>query len=182
MTRLAAFIFVASLVAVAPVRAQLTSQVAGGPHDLSSGSAVRNASSTIDGQTCIFCHAPHGGANTIALWNRGTPGSTYQLYTSSTSTTSTTSAGVASSGSGACLSCHDGTIAMDVLTNVNGVSFTRQAGAKATFGAAGSGANNVMNAGLPFLGTDLRNDHPVNIIYATAASARPGEYLSLIHI
>ena len=163
---------------------QNTAVIEGGPHDLSNGSAVRNTDATIAGQTCIFCHTPHGGANNIPLWNRTAPtGATYQLYTSSTSNVSTTAGQVAASVSGACLSCHDGTIAMDVLVDVNGiagpsVAFTRQAGtAKATYTGAGG---NTMGGGLPFLGSDLRNDHPVAVVYETARAAASTEFVAQV--
>jgi len=165
--------------------AQKTSVIAGGPHDLSAGSALRNNNATIDGQTCIFCHTPHGGSNNIPLWNRTAPtGASYQLYTSSTTTSTTTAGQLAASVSGACLSCHDGTIAVDVLADVNGlafgpaVAFTKQATAKSTYAAGAGGASNVMNGGLPFLGGDLRNDHPVAIVYETARVARPAEFVT----
>jgi predicted CXXCH cytochrome family protein len=167
--------------------AQNTAVVAGGPHDLSNGSALRNNNATINGQTCVFCHTPHGGSNNIPLWNRNAPsGASYQLYTSSTTDSTTTAAQVATSGSGACLSCHDGTIAVDVLADVNGlafgpsVAFTKQATAKATFTAGAGGSSNVMSGGLPFLGTDLRNDHPVSIVYETARAATPTEFQSQV--
>lgn len=166
---------------------QNTAVIAGGPHDLTSGSALRNANASIAGQTCVFCHTPHGGANLIPLWNRSNPtGTTYQLYTSSTTRATTTGAAIAASVSGACMSCHDGTMAMDVLLNVNGlpftpaVSFTRQGTAKATYSSTGGGTNNLMTAGLPFLGTDLRNDHPVTIIYETARAASPSQYVTQV--
>jgi len=175
----------AALILTAPVAAQNTSVIAGGPHDLSGGSALRNTNATINGQTCIFCHTPHGGSNTIPLWNRTAPSAAaYQLYTSTTTDSTTTSAQIASSVSGACLSCHDGTIAVDVLADVNGlafgpaVSFTRQGTAKSTYSPGGAGSNNVMTGGLPFLGTDLRNDHPVAIIYETARVATPSEFVT----
>ena len=175
----------AVLILTVPVAAQNTSVIAGGPHDLSGGSALRNTNATINGQTCIFCHTPHGGSNVIPLWNRAAPtGAAYQLYTSTTSDSTTTSAQIASSVSGACMSCHDGTIAVDVLADVNGlafgpaVSFTRQGTAKSTYSAGGTGSNNVMTGGLPFLGTDLRNDHPVAIIYETARAATPAEFVT----
>jgi len=166
---------------------QNTSVVAGGPHDLSNGSALRNTDTTIDGQTCVFCHTPHGGANSIPLWNRSAPsGAAYQLYSSSTTDVTTTAGAIANGVSGACLSCHDGTIAVDVLTNVNGhafgpaVAFTKQGTAKATFSSGGGGASNIMSGGLPFLGTDLRNDHPVAIVYETARAATPGEFVQQV--
>ena len=165
--------------------AQNTAVVAGGPHDLAAGSALRTTNATIDGQTCIFCHTPHGGATKIPLWNRNAPsGASYQLYSSSTSTATTTAGQLAASVSGACLSCHDGTIAVDVLADVNGlafgptVAFTKQGTAKATYTAGAGGSNNLMNGGLPFLGGDLRNDHPVAIVYETARAAKPAEFVT----
>lgn len=172
-------------IAAAPAYAQNTSVVAGGPHDLSNGSALRNTNSTIDGQTCVFCHTPHGGSNSIPLWNRNAPsGAAYQLYTSSTMSATTTASQIANGVSGACLSCHDGTIAVDVLADLNGVafgpsvSFTRQGTAKATYGSAASGSSNLMTGGLPFLGTDLRNDHPVAIVYETARAGAPSDFIT----
>jgi predicted CXXCH cytochrome family protein len=175
------------IAAASTAYAQNTPTILGGPHDLSSGSALRNTNTSIAGQTCVFCHTTHGGANSIPLWNRANPtGTTYQLYTSSTSDVTTTGAAVAASVSGACMSCHDGTMAVDVLLNVNGlpftpaVTFTRQTGAKATYSATGGGASNLMSGGLPFIGTDLRNDHPVTIIYETARAARPAEFVTQV--
>ncbi|MGE0449370.1 MAG: hypothetical protein AB7Q29_07285 [Vicinamibacterales bacterium] len=168
--------------------AQNTSTIAGGPHDLSTGSAVRNSDSTINGQTCVFCHTPHGGSTNQPLWNRTNPGTAgYQVYTSSTSNTTATATAVVSGVSGACLSCHDGTIAMDVVTNVNGttfgtaptggsVGFTKQGTAKADYTNGSGGTGNVMLSGMPFIGTDLRNDHPVAIQYKTAYDADTTHY------
>ncbi len=86
---------------VAPLAAQNTSVIAGGPHDLSGGSAVRNTNTSIDGQTCVFCHTPHGGSNSIPLWNRSSPtGASYQLYTSTTSDVTASASQIATSVSG----------------------------------------------------------------------------------
>jgi predicted CXXCH cytochrome family protein len=96
----------------------------------------------------------------------------------------TTAAQVASGVTGACMSCHDGTIAVDVLLGLNGlpfasgVGFTRQSTAKSTYSSTGTGTNNVMSGGLPFLGTDLRNDHPVAIVYETARAANAASYVT----
>ena len=171
--------------------AQFTAQIAGGPHDLSNGSAVRNANATINGQTCVFCHVPHGGSTSQPLWNRSNPtGASYQVYTSSTSKTVATGSAVAAGISGACMSCHDGTIAMDVVTNVNGiafgtaptggsVSFTAGPNRKATYTNGTGGTANVMSGGLPFIGADLRNDHPVAVVYQTALTADPSHYTAI---
>jgi predicted CXXCH cytochrome family protein len=185
------FIGVAVFSLASTAHAQLTSVIKGGPHDLTTGSALTittttTANTAIDGQTCIFCHAPHGGGNNTPLWNRGNPATGYQVYTSTSSVTAETASGIQTGPSGACLSCHDGTIAVDVLTNVNGLafaggaSFTKAGTAKATSGATGGGANDLMTGGLPFLGSDMRNDHPVAIVYNTAyaASSKSGQYVT----
>src|SRR5207237_914897 len=161
------------------------STVAFGPHDLSAGSAIRNTDASINGQTCVFCHTPHEGSPTVPLWNRSTATSTYPVYASSTmDAAAPRSAQIQSGVTGACMSCHDGSIAVDVLANLSGVAhaasvaFTRQATAKATYGASGTGTSNVLNGGAPFLGTDLRNDHPITIIYETARAATPTEFVT----
>ena len=174
--------------------AQFTATIAGGPHDLSNGSAVRNSNATINGQTCVFCHVPHSGSTNLPLWNRSAPtGGAYQVYTSSTSNTVATGAGIAAGISGACMSCHDGTIAMDVVTNVNGlpfgtaptggtVAFTAGPNKKATYSNGTGGTANVMTGGLPFLGSDLRNDHPVAVTYQAAVTADPSHYTAITQV
>ena len=173
----------AGLVSVSSAYAQNT--VAFGPHDFSAGSAIRNTDSSINGQTCVFCHTPHSGSAAVPLWNRAAVGTTYQVYTSSTlDAAAPTSAAIQSSVSGACMSCHDGSIAIDVLTNLAGaahvasIAFTRQATAKATYGNSGTGTNNLITGGAPFLGADLRNDHPITIVYETARTATPTEFVT----
>lgn len=173
------------LAAVGTAHAQST--VAFGPHDFSAGSAIRNTDGDIGGQTCVFCHTPHSGSVSVPLWNRSAVGTTYQVYTSSTiDAAAPTSAAIQSSVSGACMSCHDGSIAIDVLTNLNGaahvasIAFTRQATAKATYSNSGTGTGNIMTGGAPFLGTDLRNDHPITIVYETARAATPTEFVNQI--
>ena len=186
MKRILVLAGIAVLAVAAPGYAQATAVIAGGPHDLSNGSALRNSNTVIDGQTCVFCHVSHGGVNSIPLWNRGpVSGAGYQLYTSTTSSATATVTGVTTGVSGACMSCHDGSIAVDVLLNVNGtqrsagwVTFTRATTAKATYGTSGAGVNNVMVSGPPTLGADLRNDHPVAITYETARTSTPGEFVT----
>jgi predicted CXXCH cytochrome family protein len=179
------FLAAALIVLFGAGRAAAQATIAFGPHDFSGGSAIRNTDASINGQTCVFCHTPHMGSISVPLWNRSSSTSTYQVYASSTmDAVAPTSAAIQSSVSGACMSCHDGSIAIDVLTNLSGVAhaasvaFTRQATAKATYGANGTGTNNILTAGSPFLGTDLRNDHPITIVYETARAATPTEFVT----
>jgi len=169
------------IVAAAAV-ASAQGTVAGGPHDLVAGTGVRLSSAGGTGvgtQTCVFCHTPHGGSTSLPLWNRNAPSATgYQLYASSTTELAQTSATAVTTGmSGACLSCHDGSMAMDVLADVNGFSnptgkmqFAKQGTSKANYVNDGTGTGNKMAAGggNAFMSNDLRNDHPVAVSYTQA--------------
>jgi hypothetical protein len=74
------------------------------------------------GQVCVYCHTPHGAnANVqLPLWNRTQKATAYQTYDQlgTTSLTQTVSAPGANSIS--CLSCHDGTTAIDSIINMPG--------------------------------------------------------------
>lgn len=116
--------------------------------------------STIETETCIFCHAPHNSAPAGALWNRRSPAATYTPYSSSTTRGSI---GQPNGASLMCLSCHDGTIALgELLTRTTAVPM--------------AGGVTTMPAGVGRLGTDLSDDHPVSFAYTAAlAAARGGE-------
>ncbi|MES1981640.1 MAG: cytochrome c3 family protein [Pseudomonadota bacterium] len=146
-------------------------------------------------QICVFCHTPHG-FNTVQsapLWNRAVKSSaTYTVYnaTGATNVSSTLDAATPSIGSVslACLSCHDGTQAMDVMINGPGSGLMAQAGNSGAsngytwsqFGiqsqtaTVGDGSfsptNNIItpaNASARgiWIGTDLSNDHPISVQY-----------------
>lgn len=113
-------------------------------HDFSATgpSATYKGTST---QVCIYCHAPHNNASAGSLlWNRALSAATYTLYTNSTLDATVGQPGAVSK---LCLSCHDGTIAID--------SFGGATGTK-------------MVTGSPLLGTDLSNDHPIGFTYNAA--------------
>ncbi len=126
-------------------------------HNLSSTSAnaVRAAS---ENGVCVFCHTPHAAAQSKAVWNRDLSyqaGATFfTLYGSSTLDAVP---GRPSGASKLCLSCHDGTIALGSLMNLDGV---RPAA------VAMQGGVTTMPPGNTRLGTDLRNDHPVSMVPA----------------
>ena len=72
------------------------------------------------GAICVYCHTPHGANSQIQapLWNRTINAGTYQLYDKPT----TLMRAVSTPGptSLTCLSCHDGTIAIDSVLNMPG--------------------------------------------------------------
>ncbi|MDH5546358.1 MAG: cytochrome c3 family protein [Gammaproteobacteria bacterium] len=129
-------------------------------------------------EICVFCHTPHGGDSSAAipLWNRKLANpAVYQTYDQlGTSTFDARIADVGSVSIG-CLSCHDGTIALDNLINEPGsgaenpsFSAGRWTGADQQLGGIGSNDNSsVIAPGLvQNLGTDLTNDHPIGMQYA----------------
>lgn len=72
------------------------------------------------GEVCVYCHTPHGASGTLAapLWNRtqlNTSYTTYDTLGTSTLTQAVTAPGVNSL---TCLSCHDGTVAVDSIINM----------------------------------------------------------------
>jgi predicted CXXCH cytochrome family protein len=106
------------------------------------------------GEICKPCHTPH---NAIAqdvstrLWNHAVTTATYTIGTDSSGVAETKSAVTdLDRVSRLCMSCHDGTVALD------------------SFGGAASGTLNGHTgvgtnflSGSRLLGTDLSNDHPV---------------------
>lgn len=74
------------------------------------------------GEVCVYCHTPHGANSQIdaPLWNRTFLSNTYTTY--DTLGTATLSGTVTQPGinSLTCLSCHDGTTAVDSIINMPG--------------------------------------------------------------
>lgn len=92
-------------------------------------------------EICVFCHAPHNNAAAVPLWNRQLTTATYTLYSSPTLQRAPMQPRAPSK---LCLSCHDGTVAID--------SFGGRSGGQTISGPAN-------------LGTDLANDHPTSVYW-----------------
>jgi predicted CXXCH cytochrome family protein len=126
-------------------------------------------------EICVFCHTPHGGDQNfvVPLWNRVTTTATFQTYAALGTGTLEGAEAPIGSISIACLSCHDGTQAMDVVLNAPGFggqntnstinNGTLWADGPQMDGTASQGAN--LAAELVYISTDLRNDHPISIQY-----------------
>ena len=146
------------------------------------GTVIGGTTATGSDQICVFCHTPHGSntaVTTVPLWNRTIKTSGYTAYTmvGSNSTGTATVGGM----SLACLSCHDGTQAMDAMFNApgsgpgygEGTAGAEQTGYLWTSGATvdlSNGGHN-LNAPITYLGTDLSNDHPIGMKYCGGVSA-----------
>jgi len=138
-------------------------------------------------QICVFCHTPHH-SNTDArpLWNRNMPNSSSYIGYGSTIANTTIARPKAGSASLACLSCHDGVTTFDNLVNAPGKDLPMVGvggGAPNQFSSwtfYDDGTVLITDKNISFsarvnLGTDLTNDHPVNVPYSggTKASLRP---------
>lgn len=138
--------------------------VTGTKHDLTLVANTVHQTSTA--QICVFCHTPHAASLTAQpLWNRDASVPAYQMYNSTwSSTIDMTVAGTPQGVSLACLSCHDGTVALDAFQNAPGPGGGVAGSEGYTFFNAGPG-NVFPPASFAMLGPDLTNDHPISVTY-----------------
>jgi len=176
------------------VQAQTPVGIATTKHNLGSGTGPAGRNQTGEtAEICVFCHTPHGAdtAAPVPLWNKrlgadGTPagGGTYTSYaTLQTPSLDGTIAPVGSI-SMACLSCHDGTQAMDNVINAPGSGGVVADGGGndgrtwAWTGATVNATTGRLTSGPALLGTDLSNDHPIGIQYCGGGLAGAGGTVS----
>ena len=125
------------LLAAGLVGALATASVAtivGSDHDFSS-------EGWSGGRVCVVCHTPHNATADTPLWNHEMTTATYTLYSSQTLQETPGQPGM---NSRLCLSCHDGTVAVNSFGGDTGTMFV-------------TGDKN--------LGTDLADDHPIGIAW-----------------
>lgn len=144
-------LLVATLLVLAPAMAWAGtapgSGIASSPHDFSSKAFA-------GGEICIACHTPHNADTTVAdapLWNHEVTAGPWTPYTSATLDATV---GDPDGISKLCLSCHDGSVALDSFGGQTGSNFI---------------------SGDELLGTDLTNDHPLSFTYNAALATTDGE-------
>jgi predicted CXXCH cytochrome family protein len=112
------------------------------------------ASWNTGGEICIVCHASHNADATITnapLWNHKSTVAAFTTYSSATMNATT---GQPDASSKLCLSCHDGTVAVD------------------NFGGKTNGTYFLTSTSN--MGTNLSNDHPISFTYSTALALTDG--------
>lgn len=136
------------------------SGILGTVHDLSR-TGLDHATGSME--VCVFCHSPHQSAQAINRdipeWNHVTTSSKFQMYASSSMKGS---AEVQVMGpSLACLSCHDGSLAMGAI------HVFPMGGGQNDYSQAQGGINpaNGRMEGSSDLGTNLAAGHPVSVTY-----------------
>jgi predicted CXXCH cytochrome family protein len=129
-------------------QAVVHAEIAGSKHDFStSGDPTGQGFGLSGNQICVVCHTPHHGeiGGNAPLWNHVTTQATFTPYDSPTLDSAFSEPGNQPGGiSKLCLSCHDGTVAIDSFGNNTG---------------------GPMMTGSGLLDQDLSNDHPVSIIW-----------------
>jgi predicted CXXCH cytochrome family protein len=135
--------------------------ISGSPHDFRAGGISTGWATTTE--ICVVCHAPHdnpmGDGSETLLWNRNY--ATTSAYVTYANATMVANPGQPSGVSKLCLSCHDGTVAVD------------------QFGGETEGVNFLTSSDAAYVGTDLSNDHPISFDYPTtnASSGDPELYV-----
>ena len=139
-----------AVIAVLGAGQQASANIVGSVHDFSSLAFTT--------EICVVCHTPHNADLSVSdapLWNHEVTTSTFTVYSSGTLDAVV---GQPDGVSKLCLSCHDGSVAVD---NFGGT----------TLGTTFVGT---LNADAE-LGTDLTNDHPVSFIFDAALATSDGE-------
>ncbi len=163
-----------ALLGIAACASLSVAQISGSHHDLSTGGGIVDKS-TNESQKCIFCHTPHQtGMTAIPLWNHTLASTaTYGTYTGLDMQSTPAEIGGGSAVSNLCMSCHDGTVAVNSLGN------------KSTLGTPTMGSGNELNASFQIaagreanMGTSLSNDHPINFTYNAALATADGELVT----
>jgi hypothetical protein len=143
-------------------------------------------------EICVFCHTPHGGSTDapVPLWNKrlgtgGTSGSGAAYVTYDSLQTPSLDGTVAPVGSisVACLSCHDGTQAMDNVINAPGSGGVvadggGNDGRAYTWSGSTVDATGKLSSGAALIGTNLSNDHPIGIQYCGGGLSGTGGTVS----
>lgn len=135
-------------------------------HNLGTTGTGTNKVTVGTDEICVFCHTPHAAASGSApLWNKGAVSTSYTTYSTTTSSTLDGEVLAVGSISLACLSCHDGTQAMDNMVNAPGSGGYNAAGLSAGYTWTGANQTAGKITGVANLGSDLTNDHPIGIRY-----------------
>ncbi len=131
--------------------------IAGSKHDFSTGNTWNTT-----GEICVVCHAPHNSGSSSLLWNHSTSAvATYTLYASPSLNATLGQPGLGGV-SKLCLSCHDGTVAID---NFGGKTTGTQA-IPATANLAGGTLGGTTGS--------LADDHPISFTYDAALATADG--------
>ena len=108
------------------------------------------------GEVCIACHNPQNSNPSVTVapqWNHTLSSASYELYATTSLKASVGQPGMRSK---LCLSCHDGTVAVD------------------SFGGTVGSGNTQYISSVNKVGFNLKDDHPISFRYDTALANLSG--------
>ncbi|MCF6256699.1 MAG: hypothetical protein L3K25_10475 [Gammaproteobacteria bacterium] len=189
-TSVATAVVLGTALAASGVFASVAGSIVNTRHNMGSqGQGPNTAAPENTAEICIFCHTPHGGSTedaagnrvSVPLWNKQLAADVTVFSTYDQLGTSTLDAAVGEVGSVslACLSCHDGTQAIDNIINAPGSGgYDGAGGGVDGLGWAWNSGDNTLDGTGRFIdsvdtdgtniwaiGTDLTNDHPISVQY-----------------
>jgi len=163
------FTIIAGLAGALAFSTSATAAITGSEHDLTPTGNSQVSNPTATNEICVYCHTPHAASTAAAapLWNKtlADPAG-FDTYDNGNSSTIDGEVLAVGSVSLACLSCHDGSQAMDVVINAPGSGLAGVGGTDLNTGSTG------LMGGIAAIGGgtgDLTNDHPIGIEYAAGA-------------
>jgi hypothetical protein len=155
--------------AVAFAAGEPGSGVLGSVHDMRTATGSGPASDGTNDRVCAFCHTPHHayqGSNPsdyYPLWSRTLDTQNFTAYATSTINAIDWASDIAIGPTRLCMSCHDGTIAVDQhYGNTGSIKFLAE-------NAPGLDGIWLGGAGIGAGAAGLSNDHPVGFNYDTVA-------------
>ena len=122
------------LIIIALLQSPVAATIRSTPHDLSA---------VYGGNVCNYCHTPHSTMSTTPSWNHKMSTAVYRIYQSSSLEAQV---GQPTGSSKLCLSCHDGTVALNATIS------------------GGDAGGAFISPGAANLGTDLSDDHPISFV------------------
>lgn len=135
-------------------------------HNLSVNAPTSNFYADVEDEVCIFCHTPHNAGSTTPLWNRYSDAISFTLYSSATLDVYSDGLLPSDSTSRMCLSCHEGTVALNALVNPGST------GVNPVMGGAGDAFDTAYPPGFgAYLSDDLTRMHPIGFDYNDASLA-----------
>jgi predicted CXXCH cytochrome family protein len=134
--------------------------ISGSAHDFSSGGSGAGVGLNTTGEVCNTCHTPHNASapGSGPLWDHDLTSATFVPYGDPNGTMEGGAPGQPGPVSQLCLSCHDGTVALDAFGSTTPTTS--------------------LSSGNGFLSTDLSNDHPIGFTYDSTMAGTDGELLS----
>lgn len=171
-------LFFAAMLLLMQVGVGIAGPLANTKHDLHTGStaAIKATSPTVD-DTCVFCHTTHNGTpgGAAPLWNHALTSATLRWSPTTTvrgTTLPTDITSAALEGTRACMSCHDGTVALGSVlvyynssTDTSGPMTFTVTGTNTTGGKLASTSLSYMDP------THMEKNHPLGV---PKPAAKPG--------